>query len=268
MARERAAIGAVVTRFPACNGRAGLCASPLHPPVDSQALVNSFLPRHRGWRAMKILEIFAWPIAAVLIVLVVTLIFRGPLASLINRARRATIRGTSVDFGSDPSTTVAKQQESKTVSVADPTSLAPPPPSEVYEPIEKELQKTITTINAAPDVERAWLVRTIAMLRVMHAHEIVYRLIVGSQIALILEANTLASPDTNRARAIFDAIKTAFPDVYANFPFETWLNYPVNQGLLRIEAASTGPATVKITPLGRDFLHYLVNTGLTSGKSG
>lgn len=217
---------------------------------------------------MKLLEMSTWPIAVVLIVLIVSLVFRGPLASLISRARRATIPGGSVDFGSDPSTTVAKQQESKPVSAADPTSLAPPPPSEVYDPIDKELQKTITNTNAPPEIERAWLVRTITTLRVNYAYEIIYRLIVGSQIALILEANTNAPPDTDRARAIFNAAKTSFPEVYANFPFETWLNFPVNQGLLRIEPASTGPAAVKITPLGRDFLHYLVNAGLTSGRSG
>jgi hypothetical protein len=68
------------------------------------------------------------------------------------------------------------------------------------------------------------------------------------------------------ARAIYDTAKTAFPEVYANFAFDSWVGYPVNAGLLT--RSGTTPSRLTITPLGQDFLHYLINNSLTAPKAG
>ena len=72
----------------------------------------------------------------------------------------------------------------------------------------------------------------------------------------------------DKARSIFEAAKAAYPAIYDGFPFETWVSYLANVGFVRIEAAGTEPSVLKITTLGQDFLHYLINHSLTSGKAG
>ena len=103
---------------------------------------------------------------------------------------------------------------------------------------------------------------------VQRIHEINYRLIVGSQLALMLKANTQEPTTVEKARAIYDAAKQQYPEIYQNFTFEAWSHWPVMAGLLRTEQPPSGPFVYKITPAGRDFLHYLVDNSLTTGKFG
>ena len=219
-----------------------------------------------------ILEILAWPSALVTCVLGSLIIFRGPIATVIARIMRAAYGDKSIDFADEQPKAAAEQQK-KLEPPATETSMVPathalPPPSEVHAPIEREIKEGMTNAKLPVDVEKAWLVRAVAALRISRAHEIVYRLIVGSQITLLLQANTATPPTTESAREIYEAAKTSFPDLYSSFALETWLQFPVNMGLMRIEPASAGPAKLKITPLGQDFLHYLVDNSLTAPKYG
>jgi hypothetical protein len=121
----------------------------------------------------------------------------------------------------------------------------------------------MTTAKLPPDVEKAWLIRTVATWQVARTHEIIYRLIYGSQIDLLLQANTLSPPNLNSAQQIYDGAKTRYPELYKDFSFEAWVRFPVNAGLMREEAT-----VMRITPLGQDFLHYLVQNSLTNPKYG
>jgi hypothetical protein len=62
---------------------------------------------------------------------------------------------------------------------------------------------------------------------------------------------------------MYETAKTAYPDIYKDFSFETWIRFPINAGLMREEAT-----VLRITPLGQDFLHYLVQNSLTNPKHG
>jgi hypothetical protein len=147
-------------------------------------------------------------------------------------------------------------------------SHALPPPNEVYAPMEQQIQAALTQIKLPADVEKAWLIRTVATVRVQRAHEIVYRLVLGSQINLMLLANTPTPPTIEKAREIFDQARSAFPAIYNNFEFEAWRQFPVRAGLLQMEVTAAGGTVFRITPVGRDFLHYLVDNALTEGKVG
>jgi hypothetical protein len=127
---------------------------------------------------------------------------------------------------------------------------------------------TISSIIADADVEKAWLIRAVAVWQVARAHEIVYRLILGSQISLLLQANTASPPNMDNARAMYDGAKTAYPNLYKGFSFEAWIRFAMNAGLLREEAIGIGPSVLRITPWGQDFLHYLVQNSLTNPKPG
>jgi hypothetical protein len=214
---------------------------------------------------VEILKVIAWPMTVLLIALAVAFLFRSEWRSLINRIRRARIPGSSIEFGD--SETFAKQQE-KGVPNAPPALLPSqlPLPSPVYAPFEQEIQKWLSSV---PQQHREpWLIRLTAINATEVGHERLYRLISGSQIDLIVRANSITPPSLDQARQMYENAKSAWPDLYANFPFESWINFPLNMKLLYAEAAGDKATIFKITPRGRDFLEYLLKSGLTFPKMG
>jgi hypothetical protein len=145
-----------------------------------------------------------------------------------------------------------------------PAGQALPPPSPVHQRLEDEIRKILADSKWPPDIEKAWLIRALAILRVANGHEVTYRLIMGSQIYLLLAANTPTPPNREREREMYDLAKINFPDIYTNFQFDPWLNWLAAIGFVQIDVAGL----IRITPLGQDFLHYLVNNSLTSPKPG
>jgi hypothetical protein len=204
----------------------------------------------------------SWPLAAIICFVAGLLIFRGPIVALIGRLRRFKVPGGELDLSGEQEqkkieTTIA------TTGVTVPATTALPPPSNVYASIEQEIKNAMAASKLPADVEKAWLIRTIATWKVARGHEIVYRLILGSQLGLLLQANTAAPPNTDSAREMYEAAKTAYPNMYKDFSFETWVRFPINAGLVREEAS-----VLQITPLGQDFLQYLVRNSLTNLKYG
>jgi hypothetical protein len=143
-----------------------------------------------------------------------------------------------------------------------------PPPSEPYAPIEQQIRGALTDANLSNDLEKSWLIRSIAVARVQRAHEMIYRLVLGSQINLMLLANTPNAPTIEKAREIFEQAKSTFPAIYTSFEFDAWKQFPINVGLLRTDVTTAGATVLRLTPAGRDFLHYLVDNALTEGKIG
>jgi hypothetical protein len=222
----------------------------------------------------KLVEIFAWPLAVVVIAVVCLLIFRSPVSDLINRIRRLSYGNKSVDMNGGQATIAVEKQKKPdavaTITASDtiPAAHAKPPPNEIYDPFEQRIRAILTSANYPYDLERDWLIREVAIARVQRIHEINYRLVLGSQINLMLLANTKNPPTTEKAREIFDQAKAMYPALYQDFTFEAWKQYPTNIGLLRAETTATGITLFRITPAGRDFLHYLVDNSLTDPKAG
>ena len=217
------------------------------------------------------LQDIVWPIAIVVMVLGALIIFRTPLTGLINRARRVGYGDKSIDLGETPAAEQQKRIDkpaTETPIPAVPADHALPPQSDVYGPIERQIETALADPPIPESVKKAWLIRALAANRVMREHEVRYRAITGSQINLVLEANSPNVPNLARAQAIYDTAKVAFPEGYTNFPFETWISWPVSVGLLTRVPGPGATDVFLITPIGRDFLHYLVNTGLTTAKAG
>jgi hypothetical protein len=211
----------------------------------------------------KLLEFASWPLALVVIALFFFFLFRSPISDLVGRVRGMSYGNKSVDMGGQATGAVEKQKEIDGPAVLAahdtiPATQMMPPAIEVYAPIEQALRATLKEIDLPHDLEKAWLIRAVATARTQHAHEIVFRLVLGSQITLMLLANTPNPPTTEKAQEIFDQAKTQFPAIYHNFAFEAWRHFPISVGLLRTEVTAAGVTVFKITPAGRDFLHYLV----------
>ena len=203
----------------------------------------------------------SWPLAVVICFVAVLVIFRGQIAALIGRLRGFKVPGGQVDLSGEQEQKKIETTIAMTGVTVPATAL--PPPSNVYATIEQEMKNSLAASKLPADVERAWLIRDAAMSRVERGHEIVYRLILGSQIGLLLQANTASPPNTDSARDMYEAAKTAYPNFYKDFSFEAWSRFPINAGLVREEAS-----VLRITPLGQDFLHYLVRSSLTNPKQG
>jgi hypothetical protein len=222
----------------------------------------------------KLFEIFAWPLAAVVIAIVCLLVFRSPVSDLIKAIRRVSYGNKSVDMNGGQATIAVEKQKKPdavaTITATDtiPAAHAKPPPNEVYAPFEQRIRAELTSANFPSDLERDWLIREVATARVQRIHEINYRFVLGSQLSLLLAANTSTSPTMDKAREIFDQAKAMYPALYQDFTFEAWKQYPINVGLLRAETTATGITLFRITPAGRDFLHYLVDNSLTDPKAG
>jgi hypothetical protein len=217
---------------------------------------------------LRLIDILKWPAAA----LIGILIFRKGVETLIGRVRRAALGSRSVDFA-EPAAIVSEQQQQKQITkltVSEPTAgeAPPPPPAPALRAIEETIAAAVSTSTASEDVKRAWLIRGVAVARLEKAHETTYRLIMGSQIGLLLQANTGATFEVDAARAIYDEAKTKYPEIYKAFEFEAWLNWPANIGLIKIDRGAPNKSKITITDLGKDFLHYLVGVGLTSAKIG
>jgi hypothetical protein len=214
-----------------------------------------------------------WPTAALLGAIAFMAIFKKPISDAIDRIRRIGRDGADLAPNQKSPAEQQKSADAATAQTDAPAlpvaaSQALPPPNEVFAPIERQIQGALAQANASDEVNRAWLIRALATSRQMLAHERVYRLILASQLHIILEANTGIPVDLSRAREVYERAREQFTDMYAGFDFENWSSFPINQGLLQREALPEGRIVLRITPTGTDFLHYLVQFGLTGQKLG
>jgi hypothetical protein len=224
---------------------------------------------------MQILEVLRWPLAAVSCVLIVVIALRNAPLEFFSRSRRPGSGDKSILVDPSRAFAINQQRELEQVKPAGKTVHADhvlPPPNQALDQFEREIQSLLSEIKLPPELEKAWLIRIVAHWRMMYGHEVTYRLIVGSHITLLLLADTISPPNTAKARELYEAARTTHPEVYTNFTFETWINWPVMRGLLTRhvgdEAVSSDVVLFKITPLGQDFLLYLFNNSLTAGKVG
>ena len=103
-----------------------------------------------------------------------------------------------------------------------------------------------------------------AALAVTLSYERNYRGVFGSQLQLLRQMETaVAGIDRSTATAIYEAAKTANPDLYRYFTFEHWLAFLQQSSL--IEIASNG--NYVLTAFGRGLLRYIQNYSLSLIKA-
>jgi hypothetical protein len=223
--------------------------------------------------AIKVAEILKWPAAFIVVALIALLALRGSIASLLSRARRAGFGDKSVEF-IEVSAVAREQKRTIEANLPEASDVSatqeapPPPPSEAVAAIEGPVYQTLKNSRATDQIKIAWLVRGFAQERLQRVHEQNYRLILGGQLALLLQVNTGAITRVSNTRDTYNLAKDRHPTVYENFSFENWLNWPKNAGLIEVVPDNASDPLVRISPIGRDFMLYLVATGLTGPKPG
>ncbi len=125
--------------------------------------------------------------------------------------------------------------------------------------LEDELSAMVEALEA--DTRTPVLIRALAETRLRAGHEYVYNRIFGSQIVALKTLNQRGSISEADARREFEPLKTLYPDVYEKYSFEAWNGWLQRMGLVRYQNGF-----FEITALGRDFLMYLVETGLMENK--
>jgi hypothetical protein len=215
---------------------------------------------------LQIGELAKWPLA----VIIVVLILKGSVQSLIARVRRAAVGNKAFEFSENAAIVGEQQQIAKppeTAPVVSSNELPPPAPSPAVARVEAPIAAAINSSQASEEIKRSWLIRIAAIARLERAHEATYRVIMGSQLSLLLQANAVPHVDFDGARSIYNEAKARYPDLYKTFEFETWVGWLSHSGLTETKGPLNSPQ-ITITDIGKEFLHYLVHAGLTTPKYG
>lgn len=208
-------------------------------------------------------------------------VFRAPLSRAIDRWKGANLgKDRSIDLSGTAAAQVEAQRHAEPpeakplpVPAPEPGAQLPalPPPSPVYSPIEADLRRRIEEAVPGPfDVQIAWALRIAVAAQVESGHEQTYRLIFGSQIAALKQLNTIGPLTIRQAREVYSltAVRN-YPETFKDDDFAAWGGYLINRGLVALEHQEpTDDTKAFLTPLGKDFLHFIVGRGLPDYKWG
>lgn len=119
-------------------------------------------------------------------------------------------------------------------------------------------QRNLTGAEAVPV-----LVRHMATAYISLSFEATYRLIWGSQLAVIVYLNAHPGQPVDAMRTFYVVAASQYPALYQGYPFETWLGFLKDSVLVREDGGA-----LSITVRGREFLLYLTQNGYTMEKAG
>lgn len=90
--------------------------------------------------------------------------------------------------------------------------------------------------------------------------EVLNQQVFGSQLSVLGQANTSVTSESS-LKSAYDLAVSYYPQTYANYPFESWLGWMVNVGLLY----KHGDGFIT-TAYGREFLRYLIGRGYSLSR--
>lgn len=208
------------------------------------------------------------PFALALVIIV--LLLKTKFGALIDRVRSFSIAGQKAELAEPQQLQV--EQSRQGVPPAPAQGLREPGPADpVIAESEQEMRRNLSL--AAPgnvEVQLAWAIRMATSVALDRDMEVTYRVIFGSQIAAVKDANLRGgSISVRRAEEIYDRAKARFPEVHSSRTFEEWAEFLLIRGLFTRPAEPIEPDTVShLTDRGRQFLHFLTAKGLSEERYG
>ena len=201
------------------------------------------------------MDIWVWPIVVVIISISSFIIFRTPISGFISRVREINKTGVKAMAGDsqNPPATDSSQMDELMRSF-DNILL-----KKQEDAIEEELSNK--QINTDPDKVKV-LIRHLAAYQQYFQFEKIYSEIYGSQINMLQGLNS--SFDGNKdenLKSHYDFNKTLYPEFFKEYPFEKYINYLIQSGLV-----TENSGIYKITQFGTNFLIYLTQTGKNTYK--
>lgn len=203
----------------------------------------------------KIIEQLSWPIAAVMI----SIILKGPIENLLSRLNKAKHKDTEFEFNPD-----IQRSSTNIVSTSNVADVIPQDQLGLIGEAEQRIYESLENLSIKTDSEKVKvLAKHHANLQIRSTFLAIYNLIFGSQITLLQTLNVQnTSVEREFLLSFYEAAKQEFPDVYDTYSFENYINFLKSVGLINTEKSK-----YFITVLGRGFLTYLAETGLNTKRA-
>ena len=109
-----------------------------------------------------------------------------------------------------------------------------------------------------PQEREAFYARLIGVGLVSYTHDVTWLIIYKSQLLLLQQLSRGAMLPISEARTLYDQAVIEYPQTYANYPFERWMDYLTNQTQLVVRHPSD---MLDLTYRARDFLGYIGHWG-------
>jgi hypothetical protein len=200
----------------------------------------------------------AWPLAALIFLLILTFSFRERIGRIIDKIGPAIDRLKKVG----PLELTSGPQSQQPVNL----------PAESLPKILHPLETPVLTAQEEAirkDVEKLFpndlsgrvnsLVTHLAATQMALAFEMINKLIWGSQLELLLHVNSLHNgAAVDELKRFYDKAAAAHQDGLKEYPFENYVGFLINSRLL---VRTNG--RVLITPFAKEFLAHLARTGAT-----
>jgi hypothetical protein len=105
------------------------------------------------------------------------------------------------------------------------------------------------------------LINRLAVIQLLLSAEQIYRMIFGSQIALLKQLNTSGPVPRAQFMSVYNNAKARWSNAYTSYSFDQYVGFLLNQGLI----ISIGDGYA-ITNAGREFLKWMAETGVVEDK--
>jgi hypothetical protein len=224
------------------------------------------------------------------VVLVLGLVFKKPLFAWLNRFGRLKTGDTVLEMASQIEQQVNASKGNQisgdgllssgssvitsAAAVLPTTALAPvpnPARGKVLRTVgisplvikrEEEIRRDVLNIPEAE--QRDLLIRNLAICQLQKTAEEVYRLIYGSQLALLHHLHLFGpEPREKLVEQFYDPAMKKYPAIYAKIPLDRFFHFLQTSDLIQT-SGENGPFA--ITEKGKAFLEWLVSEGILAQK--
>jgi hypothetical protein len=196
--------------------------------------------------ALELVRAIAWPAA----VFLVFRLYAAEFKSLFPRLQRVGLGGAELDFGD--------QSKARGHEIGHP--LEPVNIQELEDPVAKQFEEKVgvelDNLDLNPVQKEARLVRALAVTQLERSFALAYSSIFASQIQMLNLLNGRQLPKSEGSDLLKDLQKN--PVSFANWNIDQFMQY-----LIVWRFVEETDDTYSITITGRNFLKYLVNTGLS-----
>jgi hypothetical protein len=220
-----------------------------------------------------LLKYLGWPVAFIIVLVFAILLFRKTFNSLLQRG--------GVKIGKDllsidvATATAAISDQSDTAPIENSLSIKPdsqtdprleqvkrPNISVIIREQEARIRVDLSKLNLADNEAVDLLIQHLASTQLFLAAERLYRIIFGSQIAVLKHLNLYGPANRVIIQKFYDEAKEKFPQVYNPYPFESYVKFMKSQNLVN----TPDDINYSITILGKEFLLWMVVEGRPEEK--
>lgn len=199
-------------------------------------------------------------LGGVLLILGLTflIMFRVPIAGLLNRIRSIGGKGVRIDPAQQQDALVEKD------SGVEAEKLLRQFDGPLFQEVQEHVTKEFLARGLSGDAGLKTAIRYIAVFKIAQEFEYIYRLIFGSQLSLLTYLNTERQRHPREALRTFFAIASnQYPQIYEHRTYDQWLSFLLDSVLIREDHGE-----LSITVKGGEFLTHLAKMGYSLNKVG